>query len=483
MMRCAGYMFYVKSMLYLWMCSTVTVLFFYVNSRVYAGELPVDEWLVSRFVEWDNLFDRTNGWTGADGIYSIPLSGKRYGTPNRYETNVFVFSDTFVGNVNSNGARTGNLRMPRNTAAVLYGNEPDKQKITFYWGTNDEGNADSLFEPITPLSSTNEWYWLSDGVVVSGRVYLFTMRMKAVEEGMGFETTGITLLISPEADPLDFEHYTQMDAPLFYDVTNDTRGAVMYGFAIMPNTVEGGAPNPDGYIYVYGHQNDWLNKQLVAARVLPGTLSDFSTWRFWGGSAWVTNIIDSAPIAERISSEFSVQPFGDDNFLLVYELDTISPYVAVNYGVSPVGPFSASSTIWTAPEVSDSSLGTNVVVYNAKAHPQLAVLNELLISYNVNTYSFSDNLAIADIYRPRFLRVRYDDRLIFNIDAASNSQDIVLCWYNNKNLPCVLEYSTDEDLDTWITLTNYPAATNQLVTVTNGVGEIPFMMYRLIWSQ
>lgn len=47
--------------------------------------------------EWDVLFDRRSGWTGADGIYSIPLDGdERPGTGTADQT-FFSFNDTFIG--------------------------------------------------------------------------------------------------------------------------------------------------------------------------------------------------------------------------------------------------------------------------------------------------------------------------------------------------------------------------------------------------
>jgi hypothetical protein len=48
-------------------------------------------------------FDRTSGWTGADGIYSIPLTGNE--TPGTARHTLFVFGDTFIGEVSPEGER------------------------------------------------------------------------------------------------------------------------------------------------------------------------------------------------------------------------------------------------------------------------------------------------------------------------------------------------------------------------------------------
>ena len=44
---------------------------------------------VERSPEFEDLFDRKQGWTGADGTYSVPFNG---GT-------MWLFSDTFFGRV------------------------------------------------------------------------------------------------------------------------------------------------------------------------------------------------------------------------------------------------------------------------------------------------------------------------------------------------------------------------------------------------
>ena len=41
--------------------------------------------------DWNRLFIRRSGWTGADGIYSIPLSGKENWTESSTEKTLFLF--------------------------------------------------------------------------------------------------------------------------------------------------------------------------------------------------------------------------------------------------------------------------------------------------------------------------------------------------------------------------------------------------------
>lgn len=52
----------------------------------------------------------------------------------------------------------------------------------------------------------------------------------------------------------------------------------------MANTVEAGALDPDGYVYVYGRNS------LFVSRVLADDFEDFSKWRFWDGALWSEDI-------------------------------------------------------------------------------------------------------------------------------------------------------------------------------------------------
>src|SRR5437762_1993907 len=66
--------------------------------------------------EWTNLFYRNLGWFGADGIFSIPLSGSDKNNNNGNDTTLLLFSDTFIGEVKDGKPLPGNT-MVNNTIA------------------------------------------------------------------------------------------------------------------------------------------------------------------------------------------------------------------------------------------------------------------------------------------------------------------------------------------------------------------------------
>jgi hypothetical protein len=388
-----------------------------------AGQV-VQPFIVEHASDWDALFDRTSGWTGADGIYSIPLSGVEIPSDSSNDRTLFLFSDTFIGRVDSNNHRK-DTRLVNNTYAVLYSRQPDPQQINFYWGANQNGQPQAVFVPETPNANPGDWYWLMDGIAVNEKIYIFGLRLKTGSGGdFNFEVVGVSLLsfILDAADSL--QNSQQFDAPLYYK--NDTDGwEIVLGQAVMSMTERSGNPNPDGYIYIYGPRNKSVQKELVAARVLPEDIEDFSKYEYWDGQVWSSDITNCAPITNGISQEFSVSPTDDGKFILVFQF---GDQVGFRLGESPVGPFGFYREIWHCPEVDNDP---DIIVYNAKAHPHLSAPGKLLISYNVNTLDFWDTFIDADIYRPRFITLQFNDTLTY----IQKKNEIRESFYFSQNYP------------------------------------------------
>ena len=77
--------------------------------------------------EWSALFKRRTGWTGSDGIYTVPLSGHE-GAGRLAGRQVLVFGDTFIGDVDQSGARR-HCRMVYNTLAMLENGHPREEEL------------------------------------------------------------------------------------------------------------------------------------------------------------------------------------------------------------------------------------------------------------------------------------------------------------------------------------------------------------------
>jgi hypothetical protein len=364
--------------------------------------------------EWNRLFDRSEGWTGADGIFSIPLSG--YKGPDHALGNktLFVFSDTWIGGVDAATDIRKNATMIHNSLAVLDGSKPDSNKIHFIWSKNAAGKSISAFTPNTPSTlGKNAWYWLQDGFYYKGNVYILPIICTSSptgwnEVGVGF----IKIPISAEGEP-DIANATQKDTPFKYSGSN---GNYYFGNGIMPNTIESGAPNPDGFVYVYGRFG------LYVSRVLPDDFEDFSKWRYWDGTAWNVDIGKAKSLGLG-GAELSVSPIVSGVYRGKYLLVSmgVEQNVFFRIGDHPWGAFGSRTNIFSAPEW--HIYNSSVYTYNAKAHPSLSGNGEWLVSYNVNTSDLNLNLAHADIYHPRFFKLRLDPVSVLRGPTLPNQID------------------------------------------------------------
>ncbi|MEQ9297884.1 MAG: DUF4185 domain-containing protein [Cyclobacteriaceae bacterium] len=354
---------------------------------------------------WTNLFNRNQGWFGGDGIFGIPLDGKEFVPATKQTRTLFTFGDTMIGYHNGETLEAENFTMINNSVGILEGAAPDPKNVTFSWDQSDPEQSRALFVPNTPSSKPGDYYWLGDGFVntkADSTLYIFAYLVHEKDTagtgGFAFEQIGVSLLSIPVGSEPPYTDHEQIETPFFSLETGTT-----YGSAIYVNTDDAGAPNPDGYIYVYAVSEPGAVKGLVAARVLPSEFTDFDKWRFWDGEDWDREMTNAAFIAENVSNEMSVSPLADGRIVLTYQYLGMSPAIVVEIGESLVGPFTTKKTVYETQETDEHSA---YFTYNAKAFPHLSSGDSLLIGYNVNSFDFwTDILVDPNLYRPRFLQL------------------------------------------------------------------------------
>lgn len=361
---------------------------------------------VERAPEWTALFKRNSGWFGADGIFSVPLNGKEAPGTGSNSKSLLLFSDTMIGDA-VQGAALQNSSMVNNTVAILEGDQPIAENISFYWEEDQDGNPQTMFVPQTESAEEGAYYWLGDGFVnteMNNDIYFFAYRMQKTGGVFGFEEVGNVLIKVPAGSTPPFENHQQIETPFYLPPEGD-RGYISFGAGIFVNTEEAGAPDPDGYIYVYGVENSEV-KKLLTARVEPEHFEDFSEWRFWDGDGWNPDLHSAEPVTDQVSNELSVYPVAEDKYALIFQVNGIGNNVGMRIGETPAGPFGEIRELWNTEEVTGKD--EDFYAYNAKAHPNLSQPGELLISYNVNSLDFfADIEEYPHLYRPRFIRLKY----------------------------------------------------------------------------
>lgn len=381
---------------------SLLLLSFTVSVSLRAQRLDSIRFNVSAAPEWTNLFNRTDGWFGGDGIYSIALNGKE-SSPSKAKKTLFIFSDSMIGKV-SRGKMEPNAVMIHNAVAVLNGNKPDPNKISFSWKKVDQ-KPESVFVPKTPLTQAGDYYWLGDGFVnqdLGNTTFIFGYRIKSTGGGaFGFAEVGNTLIKIKAGEPLPFQNYEQKDTPFYLEHDGETGS---FGAGIYINTKQAGEVNADGYIYVYGTFGK--TKKLLVARVLPKDFENYNKWSYWDGANWQADIKKSAAVTDQVSNELSLSQLPDGRYALIFQQSGIGRHICMQLGKTPYGPFGKVIKLWDTSEAIELK---SFFTYNAKAHPGLSKKGELLISYNVNSFDFFKDLQThPNLYRPRFISVKFE---------------------------------------------------------------------------
>jgi hypothetical protein len=353
--------------------------------------------------EWDALFKRNEGWFGGDGIFAIPVNAS-----NKKDSvkQLIIFSDTMLGLI-KDGKLQKDYHMVNNSVAFLKGKEPYQENISFPVPKDTFGQDRSIFPVQLPSKEASEYYWLGDGFFnhTNGQTYIFAYRVvdrpEWEEAVFKFEFVGAAIIILPPESTFPFEDQRQMAFPFYKFVDMDY---TTFGAGIFENTEAAGANRPDGYIYVYGVRDP--GKELLVARIEPHRFEQLDAWTFWDGNLWSDDFNQAVAISDSVSNELSLTELPNGQFALIFQISGIVPDVGMRLGDSPVGPFGPIQKIW---DCSDALEASEFFAYNAKAHPTLSNPGELLVSYNVNSFAFWDQIeSYPNLYRPRFFK------LIFN---------------------------------------------------------------------
>lgn len=323
----------------------------------------VNEELTQRF---GSYADTAGRWTGADSAYSVDLGDGR---------TAWIYSDTFMGEVDENGGRPKDSPFLRNSIIVDEGGE-----LTTHTGGTQA--APETLVTVPGADPAQRWYWFGDATLEGDKLRVLLLEMKSTGSG-----------------PFDFAFVRNAVA------TFDTADLSLDGITQLPvTTVHWSSAiyeDPDdGYTYIFGVEDNQAQKYAHLARVRTGSLTT-GAWEYFADGDWVTGADASTRILEGVSNEFSVSRF-QGKFTLVTG-DATEPFSAkiVMYRADDVeGPYTGKTELYTTPET-----GGNVYTYNAKAHPNLGDGDRLLVTYNVNSIVSDDLYRDARIYRPRYIDV------------------------------------------------------------------------------
>ena len=338
---------------------------------------------------YDAAFERTSGWTGGDGAYSMALDGDRV---------FWLFGDTFVGRV-ENGRRVDS-QLINNSAAIQTGSEPSDAALAFIYRTLSDGGPTAFLQP----ADSAGWLWPYHGVRTVEGLFLFLLQIEPTEgpAAFGFKlvSTWLGKVINPD-EPAERWNVSQQKIPWGHERR-------LFGSSVL---LQGDT------CYIYGTVDEAAGgvmvKHMIVARVPAEKLGDFSAWRFFAGGDWVAEADRAGRVCENVASEFSVsyQPAAG-RYVLVYTEGGLSANIVLRFSPRPEGPWGEAVRVYRCPEV---GWDPRVFCYAAKGHPELAAAaDELIVTYMANATDFALLESDARLYRPRFLRVTFSQKPLFD---------------------------------------------------------------------
>jgi hypothetical protein len=358
---------------------------------------------------WDAVFDRGDGWIGGDGIYSTRLP----------EGDVlWLFADSYIGRVRQ-GRRQPGTTMVNNALArhplPRNGGTPDPATVRFLWGAEPDARPalawtrPELEQKGNPAA---EWYWPADAVVAPGpggkdRLLVFLWRTARDGTGaFGFKGAGNAMAIVDNVRE-DWKNWRQKLVVISHAIPLSATAAqrtpeIVWGSKVLLN----GDGTEPGRLLIFGSRKPQKQAaQLILARVPAAAAEDMAAWEFRSRAKWSPSHEDVAPLAEGMTTEFSVNRIdvsGKAGWVLIQSEPFLGDKILVRTAREPQGPWSAPKSIYQVPNLDRKK---QHFTYAAKAHPELSRPGELLVSYVVNSLDFGESSTNAAIYRPRFIRV------------------------------------------------------------------------------
>lgn len=145
------------------------------------------DWSGESLPAYDRLFQRTTGWIGADGDFTVALTS---------DLTLWLFSDTFVGEIRD--GHRWHASMIHNSAAWQHGTDPASAQVEWFYPKSATGEPASLISP----ADGKGYYWLFDGLMANGKLFLFLAQIEPTDAKGAFGFRQIGTWLGEVANPL-----------------------------------------------------------------------------------------------------------------------------------------------------------------------------------------------------------------------------------------------------------------------------------------
>jgi hypothetical protein len=346
--------------------------------------------MVSNVVPAQSLsskFQHTNGWTGGDGAYSIPLSETK---------TLWLFGDSWIGNI-KNGKRQNAVMI--NNAAAWQSLDKPNAPMQFFWRTH-KGKPASLI----PSPVKDRYYWPMDGALVRGKLYIFVRQVRSLPKETGpfaFKVEGAELLsINNPTQPPPKWNITHIALP-------PEASRLELGSACLAG---------NEYLYAYGtapfKTKTGTIHNLCVARMTFGNIEHPPHWEYYTNTGWRES---DTPfnILPDVASELSVKQVPGIPGYVATWVDFKTRKIMMSRAQNPEGQWCQPEPLYACCEPATE------FVYSAKHHPELTTApGQMMLTYCRNVRTLKEHMEKPNVYAPVAVLVK----LQTTSESAQNEQ-------------------------------------------------------------
>lgn len=323
--------------------------------------------------ETNKFFTNNFFWRGADGASSVDLENGKL---------LWLFSDSFISN-DSSGSRK-NSEIVRNSIAIQEDYDLQNTSLKFYWDKSKEKPQAFFHIP------GKFWFWTGHGVMIKDKLIIFLMQEHGIKTGLGFEALGwyAAIVSNPTDEPAKWK--------IQYIKGPETFGTIAGSAAVLKD---------EKYLYAYGAVEPATHEvYLLRWKLGDAYAGNLASPQWWTNGKW----------AERKRMNPIPDPLfiGATEYSVHYD-SVLKKFIQIQsfgFGEGKIGIRMADSLQgkWTEPYMFYTPEYPGVkkpFMYSAKAHPELKG-DGLYVTYNVNSFDFSELVDNETIYFPKFLLIK-----------------------------------------------------------------------------
>ena len=330
-------------------------------------------------------FPFQNGWLGGDGDASVPLN---------QTTTLFIFSDTYVGNKDQKSRReTG---MVSNTLAIETCLPDGKIDVKYFWNKMYSEHPEPIFKTFT-----NRYrFWANDAFMLDSNLYVLLGKVghkpdASPDDIFAFSQPGFSL--AKISNPFDLPGNWKIELIPVPDF-------------VYPDMQLGHHVIKDNYVYFFVSRND--NAQLLVRKRIGFIDDPTKPFEYYAlNKTWKEGIKkdDMDTIFNGFRS-VTVNYHPDiKQWVMLIDIMFMDNKIKIRTARALEGPWSDEITVYECPEVTVGT--TSYSKSNFCYSPRECIQNydtkkqEMLITYDINNFNFSEINANPKIYTPKVISV------------------------------------------------------------------------------